>query len=143
VIDNQDIKGLPARLRDHPVARGIGDSQTLDLAAALEQLRAEAHPAVHGHRQVTLFHQPPVTLVLFAFDAEAQLPNHSAQGMVCIQVIDGAIAVQAAGADHILEAGQILVLNPDVAHTVRAARPSAMLLTVHQAERRDSAGRSD
>lgn len=142
--DTHDINLEAARLREHPVARGIGDSQTLDIAAALEQLRAEEHPAVHGHRQVTLFHRPPLTLVLFAFDADGLLPDHTAQGLVSIQVIDGAIAVQAAGADHILEAGQILLLDPAVAHSVRVGQPSAMLLTVCQAaEGGDSDGRSD
>ena len=120
------------RLRDHPVDRGIGASQTLDLGAALDHLLAEDHPAIHGHRQVTLFHQVPVTLVLFAFDAGGELPDHVAQGMVTIQALDGALTVQAGGADHPLTAGQILVLTPAVAHSVRAARASTMLLTVHQ-----------
>jgi quercetin dioxygenase-like cupin family protein len=145
MIDNQDINLLASRLRDHPVARGIGDSQTLDIAAALEQLRAEGHPAVHGHRQVTLFHRPPLTLVLFAFDADGLLPDHVAQRMVSIQVIDGSLTVQADGTDHRLEAQQILLLNPGVAHSVRAGVPSAILLTVYQAavEGRDADGRSD
>jgi quercetin dioxygenase-like cupin family protein len=143
--DNQDINLLASRLREHPVARGIGDSQTLDIAAALELLRAEEHPAVHGHRQVTLFHRPPLTLVLFAFDADGLLPEHVAQRMVSIQVIDGSLTVQAAGVDHVLEAQQILLLDAAVAHSVRAGRPSAMLLTVYQAaaEDRDADGRSD
>jgi len=145
MIDNQDINVMASRLRAHPVARGIGDSQTLDIAAALEQLRAEQHSSVHGHRQVTLFHRPPLTLVLFAFDAGGLLPDHVAQRMVSIQVIDGSLTVQAAGVDHVLEAQQILLLNPAVAHSVRAGMPSAMLLTVYQAaaEGRDSDGRSD
>ena len=145
MIDNKDINVMASRLREHPVDRGIGDSQALDIAAALEQLRAEQHPAVHGHRQVTLFHRAPVTLVLFAFDADGLLPDHVAQGLVSIQVIDGSLTVQAAGVDHRLDAQQILLLDPAVAHSVRAGQPSAMLLTVHQveADSRDPNPRSD
>jgi quercetin dioxygenase-like cupin family protein len=145
MMDNKDINVLASRLREHPVTRGIGDSQTLDIAAALEQLRAEEHPAVHGHRQVTLFHRPPLTLVLFAFDADGLLPDHVAQGLVSIQVIDGSLTVQAAGVDHRLDAQQILLLDPAVAHSVRAGQPSAMLLSVHQvaAAGRDADGSSD
>lgn len=122
------------RLRDHPFDRNIDASQTLDLGAALDHLLAEDHPAIHGHRQVTLFHQAPVTLVLFAFDAGGELPDHVAQGMVTIQALDGALTVHAVGADYMLKAGQILVLNPAVPHTVRAEHASSMLLTVHQVE---------
>ena len=62
-----------------------------------------------------------------------------------IQVIDGSLTVQAAGTDHVLEAQQILLLDPAVAHSVRAGMPSAMLLTVHQveADSRDPNPRSD
>ncbi len=119
------------RLRAHPSDRAISDSQTLDLTAALEQLRSEEHPAPHGHRQVTLFHHRPVSVVLFAFDAEGTLPDHVAQGTVIIQVLQGSLHVQVDATDHVVESQQIMVLNPGIPHSVFAELPSAMLLTVH------------
>ncbi len=130
-MTDQSIPAAENRLRQHPADRAIGTSQVLDLAAALEQLRSEDHPAPHGHRQVTLFHQTPVTMVLFAFDAAGVLPDHVAQGVVTIHVLEGALGIQVADAEHVLEQNQVMVLNPGVAHSVRASMPSAMLLTVN------------
>ena len=119
------------RLRPHPIDRAIDTSQIIDLAAALERLRAEEHPAPQGHRQVTLFHRSPVTMVLFAFTAEGVLPNHQAKGVVTIQVLEGSVTIQADATDYVVNRDQVLVLNPGTPHSVQALQPTAMLLTVH------------
>ncbi len=122
------------RLREHPEVRGISASQSLNISAALAQLRAEVHAAIHGHRQVTVFHHLAFSLVLFDFDAGGVLPDHVVNGMVSIHVLEGMLTVHAADTDYPLAVGEILVLNPSVAHSVRAEIASAMLLTVHQLE---------
>jgi quercetin dioxygenase-like cupin family protein len=130
-MNEQSVPTDQSRLRQHPADRAIGDSQVLDLAAALEQLRAEDHPAPQGHRQVTVFHQTPVTMVLFAFEADGILPNHVAQGVVTIHVLEGALVIQTEAIEHVLEQNQVLVLKAGIPHSVRASVPSAMLLTVN------------
>lgn len=119
------------RLREHPTERFAGESHVFDLSAALQKLRAEPHEAQRGHRQQTIFHRAPVTQVLFAFDAGGELAEHSADGLVTIHVLQGALSVQAGGENHDLQAGQMIVLAPGVPHDVRAAEAAAMLLTVH------------
>jgi quercetin dioxygenase-like cupin family protein len=69
--------------------------------------------------------------VLFSFAAGGHLDQHSARGLVTIHVIEGRLHVAAGRGDHELEAGQLIVLDPDVPHDVRAGEASAMLLTVH------------
>jgi len=134
MIDPIPVPNGAPRLRDHPITRGIGNNQILHLADAVDHLVNEVHPAIHGHRQITLFRQAPVTLVLFVFDAGGELPDHVAQGIVSIQVLNGRLSIQIAGNDHRLDAGQILFLNPAIAHSVRAEIASTMLLTVHHME---------
>ncbi len=119
------------RLRPAPVERFAGQIHFFDLNRALSELRAEEHAAESGHRQITIFHRVPVAKVLFAFDAGGVLLNHSAHGLVTIHVLEGCLMVQADGHDHKLEADQILILDPDIPHDVRASQASAMLLTVH------------
>jgi len=119
------------RLRPAPTERFAGQSHVFNLDTALKELRAEAHPARNGHRQKTIFQRVPVTKVLFAFDAGGALANHSAHGLVTIHVLEGRLMVQADEQDQELNAGEILILNPDVPHDVRASQASAMLLTVH------------
>lgn len=119
------------RLRTHPAERFAGESHFFDLKTALEELRAEAHPAQGRHRQKTIFHRAPVTQVLFALEAGGELADHAANGLVTIQALEGRLAVQAAGVTHELAEGGLVVLNPGVRHSVRAVTESAMLLTVH------------
>ncbi|MEO6908754.1 MAG: cupin domain-containing protein [Abditibacteriaceae bacterium] len=119
------------RLREAPIERFAGQSHFFDLNRALSELRAEAFPAENGHRQKTIFHRVPVAKVLFAFDAGGALLKHSAHGLVTIHALEGRLIVQADEHDYELTAGQILILNPDVLHNVRASEASAMLLTVH------------
>lgn len=130
-MDEQQENQQPDRLRPAPAERFAGQSHFFDLNRALGELRAEAYAAKSGHRQITIFHRAPVAKVLFAFDAGGALLKHSAHGLVTIHVLEGRLMVQADGHDHELNAGQILILNPDVLHDVRAAEASAMLLTVH------------
>ncbi len=130
-MDEPHAQGSEDRLRPHPSDRFAGDSHAFDLNEALRDLRAEAHEPDHGHRQVTLFQRPPVTQVLFAFEPDGEMADHAAPGLVTIHVLAGRMAVQADGREHDLRAGHLLILRPDVRHSVRAAETSAMLLTVH------------
>ena len=119
------------RLRPHPSGRFAGDSHVFDLGRALSQLRAEAHSAQRGHRQVAIFHRAAVTTVLFAFEPGGELADHAANGLVTIHALEGCLTVQAAGETHELKTGMMIVLSPGVRHSVRAGEASAMLLTVH------------
>lgn len=119
------------RLRTPPAERFAGPKHLFSLREALKQLRAEDHPARDGHRGVTIFHRAPVTQVLFSFEAGGHFHEHSAPGLVTIHALEGRLEVTAEGVDHQLEAGSILILDPDVPHDVRASERSAMLLTVH------------
>ena len=130
-MDEQQESGQKERLRTHPSERFAGASHAFDLGEVLRDLRAEARPAEHGHRQITIFQRAPVTQVIFAFEPGGELADHTSHGLVTIHVLEGQLVVQADGRDHELRAGYILVLNPDVRHNVRALEASAMLLTVH------------
>lgn len=120
-----------ARLRRAPVERFAGTEHRYDLAGIAARLRAEPHPATDGHRQMTIAHHGPVALVLFDFEADGQLVDHVADGLVTIQALAGQIQVRTAEGDHELGAGSLLVLSPGVAHDLHASVPSQVLLTVH------------
>ncbi len=138
-VDEHQENQPHGRLRQAPVERFAGQSHFFDLNRALGELRAEGFAAESGHRQKTIFHRVPVAKVLFAFDAGGVLLKHSAHGLVTIHVLEGCLMVQADGHDHELGAGQILILNPDVPHDVRASQASAMLLTVHMENENEKA----
>jgi quercetin dioxygenase-like cupin family protein len=119
------------RLRTPPTERFAGARHLFSLSEALEELRAEDHPARDGHRQVTLFHRGSVTQVLFSFEPGGRLEEHSTPGLVTIHALEGRVEIEAEGVLHSLPAGSVLILDPNVPHDVRAIELSAMLLTVH------------
>lgn len=120
-----------ARLRRAPVERFAGTQHVYNLAEIAGQLRAEPHPVTDGHRQMTIAHHGSVALVLFDFEANGQLVNHVADGLVTIQTLAGHVQVRTPEGDHELGAGTLLVLSPGVAHDLHASVPSQVLLTVH------------
>ena len=119
------------RLRPPPVERFAGTEHVFDLAMIAAQLRAEAHTATDGHRQMTILRQEPVTLVLFDFETGGTLVDHVADGLVTIHALTGRVEVKTPEGRHELAAGSLLVLSPGVRHDVFAPEASQLLLTVH------------
>ena len=119
------------RLRRAPAERFKGPSHVFDLDAVAKRLRSEDHPVRRGHKQMTVFQGDHITHVVFAFEQDGHLAEHSAPGLVTIHVHAGRLRIAADGKDHDLGAGQLLVLAPGVPHDVRATEESVMMLTVH------------
>lgn len=119
------------RLRPHPADRFAAAERELDLETALRTLRAEPHVPANGHRQIALAHHGPVRLILFAFVAGGRMPEHRAPGWVTIHVLRGSLGVRTPTAHHVLTAGRLLTLAPDVPHDVEATEESDMLLGVY------------
>ena len=120
----------PDRMRQHPTQRFQHEQHPIDLGAVADQLRAEPRSGERAQRQKTLYRRGPVTVALFLVDAGAGLPQHGAEGVVTIHVLDGRLKTSAEGQSHDLAAGQILVLAPGVEHDISAQEPTRMLLTV-------------
>ena len=118
------------RLRPHPSTRFAGPVVSLDLPDLAGALRSESHPARDGHRQAGLVHRGPLRMLLFTFESGGRLPEHRAPGQVVIHCLVGELAVEAGATRHRLSGGEVLVLEPDVPHSVEALADSDMLLTV-------------
>jgi quercetin dioxygenase-like cupin family protein len=118
------------RLREHPQARFAAPEQFFDLNAAVEHLKAEHGMMAEGHRQIALYRHGPMTVGLFLFERGGRVPDHSAEGVVMLQPLSGAIEVKTESRTHALKPGQVLMLAPGVKHDVVAHEPSRMLMTV-------------
>jgi quercetin dioxygenase-like cupin family protein len=128
------------RLRPPPKERLAAPVQRVNLAEAAAALRAEAHPAVTGHRQVALVRRGPVSQILFAFDRDGLFKEHRTEGEVTIHVLTGQMAVTVGSEAIPLGAGELLALAPGEVHSVYAVRASEMLLTVCQVPAEGRAG---
>ena len=120
------------RLRPHPEDRLAAPVQVVDLAAAAADLRAERHAPVAGHRQIAVVRHGPVTIIQFVFDEGGLVKEHSAEGVVTIQVLSGRLQVIVE--EEVREVGrdELLALAPGVSYSMVALESTDMLLTVHQ-----------
>lgn len=70
------------------------------------------------------------TLTLFAFDEGQELSEHSAPFDALVQVLEGRLLITIAGAPHVVETGQVILMPANVPHALRAEAPTRMLLTM-------------
>jgi len=133
---------MSERTRVEPRERFAGDEHHLNLTQVFDALEAEAnanaenaHAPQSGHRQITVFHRAPVTMVAFAFEDGGVFQDHSAPGLVTIQAVqtsaDGVLEVRTASQNYQLQSGEIVILEPNIVHSVTSRGVSRMLLTVH------------
>ena len=101
----------------------------LDLPQELAALR-RAGAGAGGHVAKTLAKYPDLRLVLIAFEPAGRLDQHKAPGRVCVQVMDGRVAIRFENQTVELSAGGLLEIAPAVVHEVEALAQSAILLTI-------------
>ena len=78
----------------------------------------------------TLAQRPETSVTLFAFDAGEGLSKHTAAGDALVQVLEGRAKITLDEDEHLVDAGQSLVMPAGVPHAVDAPDRFKMLLTV-------------
>lgn len=133
MTDDRTDPGRPAEpehLRQPPRERFAGAEHLFDLDAAAEALAREPAGERDGHRQIALFREDGLTMILFDFEEGGHLRDHSAPGIVAVQVLSGDLRMTTPEGEHAMRRGALLVLRPGVHHDVHAVTASRMLLTV-------------
>jgi quercetin dioxygenase-like cupin family protein len=101
----------------------------LDLEAEADRLIATL--AGHRRRSVNLARESGVSLILMALEAGDAIAEHSAEGVVVVQLLRGHAVVQSGGESFDLRDGQVVLFQPGVRHDIRAEEQSVVLLTVN------------
>ncbi len=111
-----------------PTATG-GPVLHFDLLHESNELRKEAFWS-RGRNAKTLAKHGDLRVVLEVMKAGQELRQHHADGTVLIQLLQG--RVRSSMLDQILELspGQLLVLDPNLPHNLRALEDSVVLLTI-------------
>ena len=100
----------------------------LDLPAACAQLKQEPTWASNDRNALTLFKSDILRLVLTALHAGATMKTHSAPGTISVQVLEGRLTFDTAQHSTLLAAGQLLVLQAGIPHSVTALEEAVFLL---------------
>ena len=68
------------------------------------------------------------SIILFAFDAGQELSEHTTRCEAIVQVLEGRAEIAIADQSHTLDAGLMIVIPANAAHSVTALEPFKMLL---------------
>lgn len=86
----------------------------------------------NGRNARTLVKEGALRVTLVMVGAGGRIAPHLTDGPITVQVLDGDIRFQAAGKEHALGAGDLLVVDAAVEHSVESKAGGTFLLTVVQ-----------
>ena len=115
-----------SELHPHPAA----ELPVIDVGAAGDRMREQASWRVHGHAAATLVREDDLRIVLLELRRGAHLQEHRTTARVSVHVLRGRVHLTAGERRVTLAAGQLVVLDHDVAHDVDAEVDSSLLVTI-------------
>lgn len=97
-------------------------------------LAAETRFAPNGIVSRTLLRTPGSRTVLFGFAEGQELTEHTSTQHALIQILTGECEFSLAGKPHQLKAGDVLYMQPNLPHAVKATKQFSMLLTLSKTD---------
>ena len=103
---------------------------SIDLPKFMEQIKTE--PAwLNGPRNaITVFKSERLRIVLIALRTGTEMPTHTADGMISVQVLEGSLHFGTDAEKVQLTQGQLVTLHERIPHSVLALEESTFLLTL-------------
>ena len=77
-----------------------------------------------------LIHNDAGSVTLFSFDAGQQLSEHTAPFDALLQVVEGEMELSVEGKVNVVKAGEAFVIPNGARHSVSAAKPCKMIITM-------------
>jgi quercetin dioxygenase-like cupin family protein len=114
---------------DRPLS---GAALRFTLAEERERVNDKELLERNGRNARTLVKEGPLRVTLVVVKAGGRIAPHHADGPITVQVLDGAIRFRAAGKEHALGVGDLLVVDAGVEHAVETESGGTFLLTVVQ-----------
>lgn len=102
----------------------------IDLNKYIEQLKAEESWLNNKRNAITVFKSDHMRIVLIGLHNNATLPEHTAEGIISVHVLEGHIVFKTADDEKKLLQGQMVTLHERIPHSVTAMEDSIFLLTM-------------
>lgn len=103
---------------------------TIDLVAFAEQIKNEPSWKDSDRNAITVYKTNGLRIVLIALHAGAEMPKHTADGIISLQVLEGQIKFTTDQESVELGKGQMLALHERIPHSVMALQETVFLLTL-------------
>jgi quercetin dioxygenase-like cupin family protein len=102
----------------------------INLQSYIQQLRSEEAWQKNDRNAITVFKTDGVTVVLVALHANAEISNNSVNGILTLQVLEGSVQVAVNSTIENLTEKQMLAIDKEVYHNIKADEDSFLLLTI-------------
>jgi len=102
----------------------------MDLNKFIEQVKSETVWADSDRNSITIYKSETVRIVLIGLRNNAELKPHQANGVISVQVLEGKLNFSTAQESISIEKGQMIALQENITHSVRALTDSFFLLTL-------------
>ena len=102
----------------------------MDIPQFIQQLKAEATWQTSDRNAMTVYKTNGLRIVLIALHEDAILKEHTADGIISLQVLEGEIIFSAGGQSVTISKGQMIALHKGLPHSVKAINESVFLLTL-------------
>ena len=106
------------------------DSVFINLPAFISQIKSEDARQKNDRNSITVFKTSDMRIVLGGLHQGAELSPHKAEGIMSIQVIEGALEINTDNLSETLQKGQMIAIHKHSNYRVVAAEESIYLLTI-------------
>lgn len=133
---NQKILASRNKSNDSTEKRPDGDRilnaalVEMDLNIFLKQIKSETAWDSHDRNSITIFKSDSLRIVMIALHENAEMKPHKANGVISVQVLEGMIEFQTERDSLQLQKGQMIALQDNIIHSVKALQESCFLLTL-------------
>lgn len=103
---------------------------SFDLVSFTEQIREEKQWKESDRNAITVYKTSGLRIVLVALHNGAEMIEHTAQGIISVQVLEGQLLFHTEERSVELNKGQMLLLHEGISHSVKAKQESVFLLTL-------------
>ena len=102
----------------------------IDLPAFVKQIKEESTWKEGDRNAITVFKTNGLRIVLIALHKGAEMPTHTADGIISVQVLEGQMQFNTEWRSVELSNGQMLALHERIPHSVLALKETIFLLTL-------------
>ena len=102
----------------------------IDLTVFVKQIKEESTSKESDRNAITVFKTNGLRIVLIALHKGAEMPTHTADGIISVQVLEGQMQFNTEWRSVELSNGQMLALHERIPHSVLALKETIFLLTL-------------
>lgn len=121
--ESTELRSEGARLLDAPLV-------SIDIAEFINQIKSETTWQTSDRNAITVFKTDGMRIVLIAMHKNAILKEHSTDGIISVQVLEGEINFSTNTQSKFLGKNDMIALHEGLPHSIEAVKESVFLLTL-------------